>query len=109
MKGENLEEAKKINWSLSALGNVINALTTGGKHIPYRDSKLTRLLQESLGGNFKTSLICACSPHPRNFEETISTLKFANRAKIVKNKPRANIKRSPAYYQKIIEQLKLEI
>ncbi len=58
-----LEEAKKINLSLSCLGNVIHALTSGADHIPYRDSKLTRILQESLGGNFKTSLIAAISPH----------------------------------------------
>ena len=75
--GKNLEEAKKINMSLSSLGNVINSLCKGKEHIPYRDSKITRLLQESLGGNYKTSLIVACSPHPNNFEDTISTLKFA--------------------------------
>ena len=75
--GKNLEEAKKINMSLSSLGNVIYSLCKGKEHIPYRDSKITRLLQESLGGNYKTSLIVACSPHPNNFEDTISTLKFA--------------------------------
>ena len=59
-----LDEAKKINQSLSALGNVIHSLTsTNSKHIPYRDSKLTRLLQESLGGNYKTTLLVTCSPH----------------------------------------------
>lgn len=109
VEGENLEEAKKINWSLSALGNVINSLTSGKDHIPYRDSKLTRLLQESLGGNFKTTLMVACSPHPRNFEETISTLKFAVRAKTIKNKPKLNIKRSAAYYIKVIEGLKKDL
>ena len=72
--GETLEEAKKINLSLSALGNVIHALTSNQEHIPYRDSKLTRILQESLGGNYKTSLIVACSPHSYNVEETISSL-----------------------------------
>ena len=62
--GETLEEAKKINLSLSALGNVIHALTSENvQHIPYRDSKLTRILQESLGGNYKTSLIVTCSPY----------------------------------------------
>ena len=61
--GESLEEAKKINLSLSCLGNVIHALTSNSDHIPYRDSKLTRILQESLGGNYKTSLIVTCSPH----------------------------------------------
>ena len=68
--GEVLEEAKKINLSLSCLGNVIHALTTNNDHIPYRDSKLTRILQESLGGNFKTSLIVTCSSHSFSLEET---------------------------------------
>ena len=76
-KGERLEETKKINLSLSALGNVIYALTNGSEHIPYRDSKLTRLLQESLGGNYKTTLIVNCSTFSKNLEETHSTLKFA--------------------------------
>ena len=75
-----------INKSLSALGQVIKALADGKGHIPYRDSKLTRILQEALGGNSKTSLIVACSPHLDNIEETISTLKFAQRAKTIKNK-----------------------
>jgi len=59
------------------LGKVINCLTKNAPYIPYRDSKLTRLLKESLGGNNKTSLIVACSPHHTNIEETISTLRFA--------------------------------
>ena len=80
-KGQTLEEAKKINQSLSALGQVIKALADAKVHIPYRDSKLTRILQEALGGNSKTSLIVACSPHLDNIEETISTLQFAKRAK----------------------------
>jgi kinesin family protein 5 len=58
--GNRLAETKKINLSLSALGNVIHALTLGSEHVPYRDSKLTRLLQDSLGGNFKTTLIITC-------------------------------------------------
>ena len=78
VEGESLEEAKKINLSLSCLGHVIHALTTANSpHIPYRDSKLTRILQESLGGNFKTTLITTCSPHSMYRDETISTLKFA--------------------------------
>ena len=78
-KGSTLEEAKMINKSLSALGNVINALTESTKKnvfIPYRDSKLTRMLQESLGGNSKTSLIITCSPSIFNKDETVSTLRF---------------------------------
>lgn len=85
VSGEGLEEAKKINLSLSALGNVIVALIKKAEHIPYRDSKLTRLLQESLGGNYKTTLIVACSPSPRNIEESLNTLKFAQRARSIKN------------------------
>jgi kinesin family protein 5 len=78
--GQTLEEAKKINKSLSALGNVINSLTDGkSSHIPYRDSKLTRILQESLGGNSRTTLIINCSPSSCNDAETISTLRFGMR------------------------------
>ena len=76
-----LEEAKKINVSLLALGNVISALSDNKtNHISYRDSKLTRLLQESLGGNSKTSLIVTVSPSDYNRDETISSLFFASRA-----------------------------
>lgn len=89
--GQLLDEAKQINKSLSALGNVINALTeTKLQHIPYRDSKLTRILQESLGGNAKTNLIINISPSMMNEAETISTLRFGNRAKNIKNKPKVN-------------------
>lgn len=95
--GQTLEEAKKINKSLSALGMVINALTDGkSSHIPYRDSKLTRILQESLGGNSRTTLIINCSPSSYNESETISTLRFGMRAKSIKNKARINAELSPA-------------
>lgn len=92
--GENFEEMKKINLSLSALGKVIHSLTTSADHIPYRDSKLTRLLQESLSGNFKTALIVTCSPHVRNLEETISSLRFGERAGALKTSVRRNVKES---------------
>jgi len=89
--GVRLKEATKINMSLSALGNVISALVAGkGRHIPYRDSKLTRLLQDSLGGNVKCVMIAALSPASDNYEETLSTLRYANRAKNIKNKPKVN-------------------
>ncbi|XP_073426293.1 kinesin-like protein KIF17 [Dendrobates tinctorius] len=89
--GERLKEATKINLSLSALGNVISALVDGkSKHIPYRDSKLTRLLQDSLGGNTKTLMVACLSPADNNYDETLSTLRYANRAKNIKNKPRIN-------------------
>jgi hypothetical protein len=74
--GDRLKEGSKINLSLSALGNVISALSDGGgKHIPYRDSKLTRLLQDSLGGNTKTLMVAALSPADYNYDETLSTLR----------------------------------
>ncbi|KAK9446618.1 P-loop containing nucleoside triphosphate hydrolase protein [Limtongia smithiae] len=95
--GQVLEEAKKINKSLSALGMVINALTDGkSTHVPYRDSKLTRILQESLGGNSRTTLIVNCSPSSYNDQETLSTLRFGVRAKNIKNKPKINAELSPA-------------
>ncbi|KAJ7285812.1 kinesin heavy chain [Mycena rebaudengoi] len=94
--GQTLEEAKKINKSLSALGMVINALTDSKvKYIPYRDSKLTRILQESLGGNSRTTLIINCSPSSYNENETISTLRFGIRAKSIKNSARVNAELSP--------------
>ncbi|KAK0197092.1 kinesin heavy chain [Armillaria mellea] len=94
--GQTLEEAKKINKSLSALGMVINALTDSKvKYIPYRDSKLTRILQESLGGNSRTTLIINCSPSSYNEAETLSTLRFGIRAKSIKNSARVNTELSP--------------
>lgn len=79
-EGTVLDEAKNINKSLSALGNVISALADGNKtHIPYRDSKLTRILQESLGGNARTTIIICCSPASFNEAETKSTLEFGKR------------------------------
>lgn len=89
--GQRLKEATKINLSLSALGNVISALVDGkATHIPYRDSKLTRLLQDSLGGNTKTLMVACISPADNNYDETLSTLRYANRAKNIKNKPKIN-------------------
>ncbi|XP_065257169.1 kinesin-like protein KIF3C [Emys orbicularis] len=89
--GERPKEASKINLSLSALGNVISALVDGkSTHIPYRDSKLTRLLQDSLGGNAKTIMVATLGPASHSYEESLSTLRFANRAKNIKNKPRVN-------------------
>merc|ERR1711962_1143743 len=85
-EGSVLDEAKNINKSLSALGNVIAALADGNKsHIPYRDSKLTRILQESLGGNAKTTIVICASPASFNEAETKSTLDFGKRAKTIKN------------------------
>ncbi|CAM6031729.1 unnamed protein product, partial [Sphagnum compactum] len=83
--GVRLEESKQINKSLAALGNVISALTENSRpHIPYRDSKLTRILADSLGGNCRTAMIALISPALECMGETLSTLKFANRAKSIK-------------------------
>ncbi len=87
-KGKRLEECKSINKSLSALGNVISALAdkkVKRYHVPYRDSKLTRLLEDSLGGNCKTTMMVMVSPAPEAYGESLSSLKFANRAKNIKN------------------------
>ncbi len=93
--GQQLEEAKTINKSLSALGQVINALTDPKiSHIPYRDSKLTRVLQDSLGGNSKTVLVIAISPSVYNGPETLSTIRFGSRAKSITNKVTVNATRS---------------
>jgi len=90
--GERFLEATKINLSLTALGKVISALVEGkGAFIPYRDSKLTRLLQDSLGGNSKTVMIATVSPASPNYEETLSTLKYASRAKYITNVPIINL------------------
>jgi hypothetical protein len=89
--GVRFKEATKINLSLSALMNVITSLVDGkSKHVPYRDSKLTRLLQDSLGGNVKTCMIANISPSASSYEETLSTLRYADRAKRIKNKPKVN-------------------
>ena len=86
-----MKEATKINLSLSALGNVISALVDGkSQHIPYRDSKLTRILQDSLGGNTRTVMVANAGPADYNLDETLSTLRYANRAKKIKNKPVIN-------------------
>lgn len=111
-KGSTLREGVNINKSLSALGNVINALskTLGHKkkkkvHIPYRDSKLTWLLKQSLGGNSKTIMIAAISPALDNFDESMQTLRYANRAKMIKNRAKINEDENA----RVIKELKAEI
>ncbi|XP_012656919.1 kinesin-like protein KIF17 [Otolemur garnettii] len=105
--GERLKEATKINLSLSALGNVISALVDGRcKHIPYRDSKLTRLLQDSLGGNTKTLMVACLSPADNNYDETLSTLRYANRAKNIRNKPHINEDPKDALLREYQEEIK---
>ncbi|KAL3316234.1 Kinesin-like protein kif3b [Cichlidogyrus casuarinus] len=112
-QGERLKEATKINLSLSSLGNVISALVDKkSTHIPYRDSKLTRLLQNSLGGNSKTIMVANIGPASYNFEESLNTLRYANRAKSITNKPRINEDPKDALlreYQEEIERLRRQI
>ncbi|CAH2058909.1 unnamed protein product [Thlaspi arvense] len=99
-------EAGEINKSLLTLGRVINALVEHSSHIPYRDSKLTRLLRDSLGGKTKTCIIATISPSAHSLEETLSTLDYAYRAKNIKNKPEANQKLSKAV---LLKDLYLEL
>ena len=112
--GKQLDESRRINKSLSALGNVINALTDPKtKHIPYRDSKLTRLLQNSLGGNCKTSMIAMISPYDGSYNESISTLNFAKRAKSIRIKASINEEVNQnaliSQYEKELSRLREEI
>eukprot|EP01017_Pseudomicrothorax_dubius_P028930 TRINITY_DN347_c0_g1_i4.p1 TRINITY_DN347_c0_g1~~TRINITY_DN347_c0_g1_i4.p1 ORF type:complete len:838 (-),score=267.99 TRINITY_DN347_c0_g1_i4:252-2765(-) len=114
--GKRLEECKKINQSLSCLGNVIAALTdprAAKSHIPYRDSKITRLLEDSLGGNCFTTMMAMVSPALEGFSESLSSLKFANRAKNIKNTPIVNEdvdqRTLLRKYENEIRKLKLEL
>lgn len=112
--GERQAEGIKINQSLSCLGNVICALVEGGgrTHVPYRDSKLTRLLMDSLGGNAKTVMIANIGPADYNFDESVNTLRYANRAKSIKNKPKINEDPKDALlreFQDQIAQLKAQL
>lgn len=111
--GQRLKEASKINLSLSTLGNVISALVDGKcTHIPYRNSKLTRILQDSLGGNSKTVMCATVGPASYNYEETISTLRYASRVKNICNKARVNQDPKDALlikYQKEILELKKKL
>lgn len=89
--GQRLKEAGNIHKSLTVLGSVINALSEGkNAHVRYRDSKLTFILKDSLGGNSKTTMIANISPASASFSETLSTLKFAQRAKLIKNRASIN-------------------
>uniref|UniRef100_A0A0X3P6A1 Kinesin-like protein n=1 Tax=Schistocephalus solidus TaxID=70667 RepID=A0A0X3P6A1_SCHSO len=111
--GKRLQEANKINLSLTTLGNVISALVDGkSTHVPYRNSKLTRLLQDSLGGNSKTVMIANIGPTNYNYEESVSTLRYAHRAKSIKNKARVNEDPKDALlrqFQKEIEELRKQL
>eukprot|EP00750_Incisomonas_marina_P008113 INCI15242.1.p1 GENE.INCI15242.1~~INCI15242.1.p1 ORF type:complete len:906 (-),score=218.96 INCI15242.1:400-3117(-) len=102
--GDTMEEAKSINQSLSALGNVISALTTGKAHVPYRDAVLTQLMKDCLGGNAKTLMFVNVSPADYNAPETVSSLQFAQRCKTVTNKATASIE--TAQLKKLKQQLR---
>ena len=105
--GQTFDEGKKINLSLTALGSVIDALSSNRKHIPYKDSKLTRLLADSLGGNTKTVMFANISPASFNYEETVGTLRYASRAKLIKNAPKVNEDPKDALLRQYEEQIKL--
>ncbi|XP_006811021.1 kinesin-like protein KIF11-A, partial [Neolamprologus brichardi] len=106
-------EAGNINQSLLTLGRVITALVEKRPHVPYRESKLTRILQDSLGGRTKTSIIATVSPSSSNLEETLSTLEYASRAKNIMNKPEVNQKLTKRTlikeYTEEIERLKRDL
>lgn len=106
--GNTLKEGISINKGLLSLGNVISALTEERNkilHVPYRDSKLTRILQDSLGGNSRTSMIACISPAEFNFDESLNTLKYASRARNIKNKPVVNRDPNSALIAQLRQQL----
>ena len=104
--GQTFDEGKKINLSLTALGSVIDALSSNRKHIPYKDSKLTRLLADSLGGNTKTVMFANISPASYNYDETLGTLRYASRAKLIKNAPKLNEDPKDTLLRKYEEEIK---
>ena len=111
-KGARFKEGANINKSLLALGNCINNLADGIKHIPYRESKLTRLLKDSLGGNCQTVMIANVSPSSMSYEDTCNTLRYANRAKKIKTNIKKNIVNCQMHvtgYIKMVEEQKKEI
>ncbi|KAF7990150.1 hypothetical protein HCN44_009885 [Aphidius gifuensis] len=111
-KGARFKEGANINKSLLALGNCINNLADGVKHVPYRDSKLTRLLKDSLGGNCRTVMIANIGPSSLSYEDTYNTLRYANRAKKIKTNIKKNIINCQMHvtgYIKLVDEQKKEI
>eukprot|EP00613_Pedinella_sp_CCMP2098_P013245 CAMPEP_0171758202 /NCGR_PEP_ID=MMETSP0991-20121206/46139_1 /TAXON_ID=483369 /ORGANISM="non described non described, Strain CCMP2098" /LENGTH=185 /DNA_ID=CAMNT_0012360867 /DNA_START=1 /DNA_END=558 /DNA_ORIENTATION=+ len=102
-EGQRLKEAASINKSLSAIGDVVSALTTNNKHIPYRSHALTTLMSDSIGGSAKTVMVVCCSPADYNTKESLSALSFAKRCKNVKNTA------SPAQAAAQVQALKAEL
>ncbi|CAN0416478.1 unnamed protein product, partial [Hapterophycus canaliculatus] len=109
VEGKRLEEANSINVSLHTLGRVIRTLSENGPHVPFRDSKLTRLLQESLGGNSRTVLVICCSPEEAQAQETLSTLKFGECAKRVITFASANVVAAPDEVAAQLSELRAEV
>lgn len=110
--GARFTEGANINKSLLALGNCINSLADGQRHVPYRDSKLTRLLKDSLGGNCQTVMIANISPSSLSYEDTYNTLKYATRAKKIKSNMKKNIlnvELHVGHYVKMVEGLNREL
>ncbi|KAM9825094.1 kinesin-like protein kif7 [Syngnathus typhle] len=107
--GERLKESIQINSGLLALGNVIGALgdpKRKGSHIPYRDSKITRILKDSLGGNSKTLMVACISPSSSDFDESLNTLNYATRARNIQNRATVNCKREPDRVEGLEQQIK---
>jgi hypothetical protein len=107
--GKQLDEAKNINTSLLALGQVIWALAHKQKHIPYRDSKLTQLLQNCLGGNARTVIMVAASPHLDNAQESLTALRFGARASLVQNLARENVAENPHELKRLLQQARKDL
>mmetsp|Transcript_52228 Transcript_52228/g.86420 ORF Transcript_52228/g.86420 Transcript_52228/m.86420 type:complete len:908 (+) Transcript_52228:109-2832(+) len=106
--GERLKEAQQINLSLTILGQVISALSKSAKHVPFRDSKLTHVLKDSLGGNCKTTLVVNCSKHMFNRDETINALRFGSRCKLIANNVTVNRIYSNAELMAMVDKLQRE-
>jgi len=107
--GKSLQEAKAINLSLTTLREVINALAQGKKYIPWRNSKLSMLVKDSLGGNSKTKMVICISPHKWNFEESVASLEFAKRARFIQNEVVTNFELSPEDLKKRLNEKDVEI